>query len=661
MIEAIRSFFEVDASDGAWAASGWLGWLVLVVGLMAVALLTGWRHARVVRKLFSGAMADRVRPPSVVFRRTLRDVFALTALGLAIVALAGPRCDKRVQLLKASGVDLVLVVDLSRSMDATDVDPSRLERARREIYDLLEILEADRVGLVVFAGGAYPRMPMTEDHEALRMLVEEMSTNDFQAQGSALDLALTTAAKLLQMDEESRAGKAILVLSDGELHDVPPALSAAAEVRDQGIRIYTMGIGDAAAPIPLGNGNWQMDRGGRQVLTTPSPQTLRDLARVGGGAYVDSTPGAADIQDLFRREIRGTVEAGLRATRPKVTWTPLWGWPLGIAVALALVAGWLGEGRARAWNVVAMLVVAGAFAFADPAFASTLAEGDAAFRGGRYPDAVRVFTELVQEEPSNPELYGRLAAARYRAGDYEGAARAWERQAELEDRGGVQALYNAGNAHARAGRLEEAVERYDEVLSLQDHPAAKANREMVAQELTRRRSAQPPPPPESSSSSKPNSGDPDKKPAQDRTTGPDGQPQPQPGEKGRPEENKGTNEPMKDPNGESGQEQPGGGSDNGPRERSDRDQAGENPTQQSGGRKQTSDSQERLDESDVDGVRPQDMNTDGSDGPTAGTVPGKVEGGIPGGPATEAEKMLEGVREGRPRITIPGRSDGKPW
>jgi len=504
-------------------------------------------------------------------------------------------------------------------------------------------------------------MPLSEDHEALRMLVTEMSTNDFQAQGSAMDLALRTAADLLEKDKESRAGKAILVLSDGELHDVPAALSAASEVRDRGIRIYAMGIGEAPAPIPLGNGSWQLDRGGRQVLTTPSPATLRDMARLGGGAYTDSTPGAGDISQLFRAEIRGSIEAGLNAVRPKITWTPVWGWPLGIALTLGLVAGWLGEGRMRWFASSAAVLFVALSLVPVEARASSLAEGDQAFRGGRYPEAVRIFTELASEEPDDTDLLARLGAARYRAGDFEGAARAFERQAELEGRRGQEALYNAGNAHARSGRLEEALERYDEVLAFGEHAGATRNREIVGKDLERRRSEQPPERNQNDPQQQGSSADPQKK-QQDSSANPqDGAPQPQPGEDGaEPKTGEKQNKPP-DSQGQQGEQQPGGRTDDGPREQSQREQSGDNPTQQSGGRKQTSDDQQRLDDGDVGAVRPDELNTEDPGGDPPQSVPGEVRGGTQGEEASEAEKMLEGVREGRPRITIPGRGTDKPW
>lgn len=661
MIELARWLFETEATDGPFAAPGFL-WLLLLVPLVAAVLAVAARRQRaVLRRVFRGAVADQVVPRSVRRRRTARDVLLLVALAAGIVALAGPRFDKRVQLVEARGVDLVLVVDLSRSMDAADVAPSRLEQVRREIYDLIQILEGDRVGVVTFAGGAYPRMPLTQDHEALRMIVSEMSTRDFQAQGSALDEALRIGTELLGRDTASPAGRAMLVFSDGEIHEPGLALEQAAAAREAGVRVFTMAVGAEAAPIPLGNGSWQQDRQGRRVLTTPNEGFLLELAQAGGGAFARSGPSDADVRGLYQDGVRRLLDAGVRGVRPRVRWRAAWWWPLSLAVGAGLIAAWLGEGR-RTWGIAAAALLAVHLAAAPSAWAASLPEADAAYRAGRYDEAARMLTEVAQARPEDPTLWERLGAARYRAGDAEGAARAWEQQALLEGRRRQETLFNLGNAHARAGRYQTAVERYDEVLALGDHPGAAQNRAVVQGELERRRAEQPPPPPEDPGGDS----EPQDDPSQADSQSDGGAPQPSDGS-GEPKEPK---EPSdgEDDEGEGDdpaddeQLPPSGGSPEGEAKQGDRSQSGDQPTQIDGGRKQAGDDQERLDDSEVGQVRPTDL-----EGDPEGQAPGPAEGGQPvaldpeAQAAQQAERLLDGVEEGRPRITIPGGSADKPW
>lgn len=663
-MEWVTWFFEAEAEDGIFAASGYLWLLLAVPALAALMLVMGSVHTRRLRRLFRGDLADRIRPPGVRRRRTARDVLLLLALSCGIVALAGPRFDKQVQLVKAKGVDIVLAIDLSRSMDAEDVDPSRLERVRREVADLVELLEGDRVGLVIYAGGAYPRMPLSQDHQALKMLVEEMSTRDFQAQGSALAEAIAVGADLLTRDDESTAGKALVILSDGEVHDVTGVHAAAAEARDAGVRIFTMGIGEAAAPIPLGGGHWQEDRAGRRVLTTPNPDLLRELARIGGGAFVQSGPSDADMRRLYRDEIRGMLQAGTREVRPKVTWRQAWPYPLALGVLAALVASWLGEGR-RKWGLAAaVLLAAGLATMSTPALAQSLVDGDDAYRDGRYVEAERIFNELTYDDPGNPDLYERLGAARYKAGDFEGAARAWERQSQLEG-GDPDALFNAGNAHTRSGRLEEALERYDQAID-GGHQGAQQNRELVAGELERRRLEQQQREQEQQQEQQQQQGgegqDGDESQGGEAgEQGAEGQPQsgqpPQDGqEQGEGEEGKEGDEDGE----QEGQEQAASGQAEGERDPSSREQSGENPTEDAGGRKQTSDDQERKDDSEDGALDPNDVDPEGNDGDPVAGQEGEVED-PEALAAQQAEKLLDGVKEGRPRVTVPGRSGDKPW
>jgi len=670
VIEALRWIFEGEVEEGLFAAPGFLWLLLLVPVLAAIMVLMGRLHDSRLQRLFSGEVLQQVRPRGVRTRRTVRDVLLLVGITLGILSLAGPRFDKQVQIVQASGVDLVLVVDLSRSMDAQDVDPSRLERVRREIADLIDLMESDRVGLVIFAGGAYPRMPLSDDHQALRMLVEELSTRDFQAQGSALDQAIAKGVELLTRDETSSAGKAMVIFSDGEIHEPETALAAASKARDQGVRLFAVGVGESAAPIPLGQGLWQRDRQGRQVLSTPSPELLRDLARIGGGAYVDSVPSDRDMQRLYRGEIRGLLQAGVRDARPKIRWRQAWPWPLGGAVFCVLLAGWIGEGHRRWGLATAVLLAVGvALAAPSPALAATLPDADAAYRAGRYDEAARQLTELTHEQPDDAELFQRLGAARYRAGDYEGAVRAWSREAELRG-DDPDTLFDLGNAHARAGRLERALELYDQVLEeLPDDERAQTNRELIAAELERRRAMQPPPP-EQQQEQEQQQGEGEQE-GQPQEGEQQGEPQQQQGAEGDPQqgEQQGEEQEQQEGEGEEGEEgeqqdeeQQQSGSADGEREQSDREQSGDNPTepQDSQGRKQTGEGQERLDESDVEGVDPDEVDQD-AEGGQDGTPAPPEELTPEEAAARRAEEMLEGVQEGRPRVTIPGGSGDKPW
>lgn len=332
-----------------WARPDWLLALPIVALLAVIVAVGAYWHRRRLASVFDGEVYEQVLPRSVRRRRFVRDALAIAGLALAVIALAEPRFDKELQTVEARGTDIMLVVDLSRSMDARDVEPSRLERARREITDLVRVLEGDRVGLVVFAGGAYARMPLTVDYGAILTIADELRSDTFTAQGSAFGDAIRLAVESLQRSRD-QAGQAILLLSDGEAHEGDDARAAAELAASEGIAIYTMGIGEQSSRIPDAAGwlTWE----GEIVETTPDFEMLKDLSRATGGAFVKSVAAPTDIQGLYRDEMRRRLRAVQRAADSREVWRSAFQWPLGLAVLCLLASAWLGDGR-RPWGQAA--------------------------------------------------------------------------------------------------------------------------------------------------------------------------------------------------------------------------------------------------------------------------------------------------------------------
>lgn len=626
-----------------------LPWALLLVPvavlLAAVVGAASWRHRAGLRKVLSPVLFERVLPRSVRRRRTVRDLLGLVATVAAVVALAEPRMDQQLRTVKARGTDIVLLLDLSRSMDARDVDPSRLGRARRELQDLGRMLEGDRVGLVVFAGGAFPRLPLTNDFKAIQLVVDESGTDTFDTQGSNLGAAIDAGLELLERSE-SQAGRALLVLSDGETHDPERALEAAQKASDAGVAVYAMGIGVEEAPIPMRDGSF-LQYEGKVATTSPDFEILRQVAEKTGGAFVTSNASSRDMEGLYAA-LRQTVRAVEREAQQRQTFESAFQVPLAVAALAWLVAAWLGDGRRRYGAALALVVAVGLAVSTPASAADPLAEADELYRAQKFPQAAEKLLELSLRHPGDPELLDRLAAARYRAGDFEGAARAWDQAAQAGD---GDALFNAGNAHYMAGRLEEAVERYDQVLSADpDNEAATRNKDLVSREIESRRAKKPPPPP------KPDDGD-----RKDGEGGQGSQPQPQDGSSdGQPEQgDQGQgDQPQpqqgspKDGEPSDGQPKPGQGSPDGQPSQ---------PQDPSSSGSQSSSGQEKADSEPVDPSRV------GSDGQEEGSPDGApAQGGSQGqadGPMTQAQadRLLDSVDEGQPRTMVQGVAEGKPW
>jgi len=629
-----------------WGAPGYLVLGVAVAALAVLVAAGGWRHRVVLGRLFAGELLERVLPKSVRRRRLYRDVARLLAVGLVVVALAEPRFDKQIRTVTSTGADIVLVVDLSRSMGATDVDPSRLERARREVADLGRILQGDRVGLVIFSGGAYLRLPLTEDIVALQNVLAAADTSTFQANGSALGLAIDEGVEALGRSESS-AGKALLVLSDGEIHDPDAAREAADRAAAAGVRIYAMGIGIEAAPVPDGKGNLLRHQG-KVVQSVPEFTLLQQLAERTGGAFVQSVASSRDIESLYGGAIRNTLVAVERQSRQRETWRAAFQYPLGLALLLWLGGAWLGEGRSRRFGMAGAALLAVGLSLPAGALAVTLEEADELYRNQHYPQAAEAFEELSLEKPTDADVYDRLGASRYRAGDFDGAERAFQEASRLRG-GDPLADFNAGNAAYKAGRLEEAMKLYEQASDL---PAAEANRELVEQALQARRQQQPPPPPQGGEDQE-QEGDPQSGQGSD-----DSDPQEGDGEGDQQEQGSGEGEDSEQDSSEQQQGSPQQGAD----------QSGSSDSNSDGSAdagQQGSDDQQPDEGADSAPVSPEDLEEQG-EGEQGEATQGASGGGVEGedqGPITQgqAERLLDSVEEGSQRIYVRGRGEDKPW
>jgi len=264
-------------------------WLLLLVA--ALAGLAAWRllDRRALLHRTAGAQAARLAPRAGLSRPAARVSLWLTGLLLLTVALARPQCGTRTELSRRYGVDLVVLLDVSRSMQARDVLPDRLTRATLEVGSLLEQLSGDRVGVVVFAAEAFVQCPLTTDYQAARLFLRSVGPGSVPRQGSDLGQALRAAREVLEQGENSRGrGKVVLLVSDGE--DLEgQAGEAARSLGEAGIRLHALAVGTTAGePIPLLDARGQVtgyrkDPGGQPVVTRLDLATLREITSRGGG------------------------------------------------------------------------------------------------------------------------------------------------------------------------------------------------------------------------------------------------------------------------------------------------------------------------------------------------------------------------------------------
>ena len=255
---------------------------------------------------------------------------------LGIIAMAGPRWDFTVRQLYRPGADLVILLDISRSMDTTDVVPSRLARARQEIGDLLGLAPGVRIGLIVFASVAHVVVPVTEDAEAVRRVLPVLNSDLVRLKGSRVSAAFDRAERLLS-GQSPQAAHAVLLISDGDF-DETGLREQARRLGEKGIRLYALGVGSPeGGPVPGKDGIDVVDRAGRPQTTRLNEDTLAALAAAGGGLYRRATYRDDDVQEILvsLRDVASLQEAQGRDFR---IWHERFYLPL--AVALLLLIPW---------------------------------------------------------------------------------------------------------------------------------------------------------------------------------------------------------------------------------------------------------------------------------------------------------------------------------
>jgi Ca-activated chloride channel family protein len=313
-----------------------LVYLFLMIPALAGIIYMGarWKESALCR------FADEKILPRLVIgvsrtRSRIKYGLFLAAVFFLILALIGPRWGFHWEDIKRRGVDLVIVLDTSDSMLSQDVKPNRLERARREIYDLVKMVHGDRLGLVVFSGSAFIQCPLTLDYGAFLMLLDYIDTTVVPQKGTNIGEALRKAVSAF--DDLARSSKAIILISDGGNLQGDP-LAAANLAKQKGIKIYSIGIGrvDEESPIPLGSGGFKYSDG-KMVTTKLQDKVLEQIALATGGAYVRSVTGDLDLEKIYYEEINKKLEKReLQGTRVK-RWEERFQWPLTVAVALLAI------------------------------------------------------------------------------------------------------------------------------------------------------------------------------------------------------------------------------------------------------------------------------------------------------------------------------------
>lgn len=433
------------------------------------------------KRLFKFGDRELVRqlmPDVSRFRPLVKFSLLLTALALLIVMIARPQFGTKINHEKRTGIETIIALDVSNSMLAEDVAPSRLDRSKMMVENLVDNFTNDKIGLIVFAGDAFIQLPITSDYVSAKMFLSSISPSMIAIQGTDIAKAISMASH--SFTQQEGVGKAIIVITDGEDHE-GGALEAAKEAKDKGMRVYILGVGSTkGAPIPTGNGDYMKDNTGQTVMTGLNEQMCREIAQAGGGAYihVENNSNAQDQLDhelnkLAKKEIESTVYSDYDEQFQAV----------GIIVLLLLIVEIcildiknpllknVSLFKRNKKVIAIMLTLLMSTTVQAQTDRMSVRHGNKQFRVGNYAEAEVSYRKAVEKNPRNAQAIYNLGNALLGQRKDSAAVSQFEQAAKLETNPirKSQAYHNIGVICQGQKQFAQAIEAYKE--SLRNNPA----------------------------------------------------------------------------------------------------------------------------------------------------------------------------------------------
>ena len=290
-------------------------WLLLIIPVMVVVFLWTLLWKRRVQKKFGNTNSlKRLSPDQSAFKSVLKLCVLSLSVGCFVMALVNPKIGTKLETIKREGVDIVFAIDVSKSMLAEDVAPNRLEKSKQLVTQIINNLASDRIGIIAYAGKAFPQLPITTDYGTAKMFLQSMNTDMLSSQGTAIDEAIQLSRNYF--DDEEQTNRVLVIISDGEDHN-DLSVEVAEAASEEGIKIYTIGVGsEKGGPIPLKkNGvvmNYKKDKNNETVITRLNSETLKLIASEAKGTYIDGNTTAIvveQVRDILNKMDKKEFEA----------------------------------------------------------------------------------------------------------------------------------------------------------------------------------------------------------------------------------------------------------------------------------------------------------------------------------------------------------------
>ena len=323
-------------------------WLLLIIPALIVLFigLLFWRRSKQ-KQFATPEMLEQLTPDKSVFKPWLKFSLLLLAFVFLILALVNPKIGTKMETVTREGVDIVFAIDVSKSMEAEDVAPNRLEKSKQLVTQIINNLASDRVGIIAYAGSAFPQLPITTDYASAKMFLQAMNTDMVSSQGTAIKEAIELSSTYF--NEEDQTSKVLFIISDGEDHEGDIG-NVAKEAADKGIRIFTIGVGSLkGGPIPIKrNGvvqSYKKDQNGETVITKLNEGTLTEIADDANGEYIQGNI-TQEVLEKVTESLQKLDKTEFEA-KQFADYQSQFQWFLGLAILLILLDVFLLERKTR--------------------------------------------------------------------------------------------------------------------------------------------------------------------------------------------------------------------------------------------------------------------------------------------------------------------------
>ena len=451
-------------------------WLLVLIPILALVRFISYRNQKKrLRKFGEPQLLKNLMPDVSRFRPSVKFWILQAALALLILMLARPQMGTKISHEKRTGIETIIALDISNSMRAEDIVPSRLDRSKMMVENLVDHFTNDKIGLIVFAGDAFVQLPITSDYVSAKMFLSSIDPSMMATQGTDIAAAIDMATN--SFTQEEGIGKAIIVITDGEDHE-GGALQAAEAAQKKGMRVFVLGVGSTqGAPIPIpGTGDYMKDNTGNTVMSALNEDMCRQVAQAGGGAYIHVENNSAaqqrldnELDKLAKKETSTTVYSDYNEQFQA----------FGILALLLLIleicildrrnpllkrVSFFGT-KKRVVTAVMLLMAVSTYAQTDRQY---LRQGNKQYNAGDYANAEVSYRKAIEKNPRNPQALYNLGNALMAQKKDSASIEQFQNAAKLETNPmrKYQSFHNIGVICQSHKMYGEAIEAYKSALRL---------------------------------------------------------------------------------------------------------------------------------------------------------------------------------------------------